>query len=162
MAPPISGSVPEPNSSMTTNVLSVEFFTKNFIFCKCDEYVDKSFSIFCPSPISRKIESNMPVSLLSATGIGRPHCNIYCSKHTVLIHTDLPPAFAPDITIIRSRSLSLISRGTMLPPCFSSNSCNIGCRPECQSIIQRLLRVGQTARIRSEYFAMAYRASNCK
>ena len=48
--------------------------------------------------MSMKMLSKISISLTSDVGMSMPHWNIYCSRPTVLRHTDLPPAFGPEIS----------------------------------------------------------------
>ena len=48
--------------------------------------------------MSMKMLSKISISLTSEVGMSMPHWNIYCSRPTVLRHTDLPPAFGPEIS----------------------------------------------------------------
>ena len=95
--------------------------------------MERSFSKLCSSPISIITLSKMPTVDLSPTGMLSPHCTIYCNKPTVLRHTDLPPALGPEIIRICLSLLRMMSRGTTFFPCFSSDSCNKGCRDCIQS-----------------------------
>ena len=76
----------------------------------------------------------IPAVLLGATGIGIPHCNMYCSNPTVLRHTDLPPALGPDIKRIRFLLDSLMSSGTTDFPFFFNDFSSNGCMAMLQSI----------------------------
>ena len=100
IAPPIWGSVPVPNSSMRRSVLLLEAFIIRFIFSRCEEYVERSSSMLCSSPMSIMMVSKTPIVLFSFIGTLSPHCTIYCSSPTVFRHTDLPPALGPEMTSI--------------------------------------------------------------
>ncbi len=71
------GSVPEPNSSIRTSVRGDASASMARMFIRCDEYVDRSLSIDCWSPMSIISESNTGNSEFSSVGTRKPHCTIY-------------------------------------------------------------------------------------
>ena len=80
------------------------------------EKVLKSFSMDCSSPISINILWKIPNLLLSSTGTGSPHWNMYWRSPAVCRQTDFPPALGPDIRMIRWSSLiSRLSGTTSFP-----------------------------------------------
>ena len=48
--------------------------------------------------MSMKMLSKIISSLTSEVGMSMPHWNMYCRRPTVLRHTDLPPAFGPEMS----------------------------------------------------------------
>ena len=173
MAPPMVGSVPPPNSSMSNSVRLFACFIMFFMFSRWLEYVDRSSAIDCSSPMSIIIFWNEPTVERSPTGIDKPHCSIYCSSPTVLRHTDLPPAFGPEI--ISSRPIffflsvksvasvvsNLISSGTTFLSCFASDRCNNGCMARIQSMWGSAFTSGSKACICSAIAALACMRSIC-
>ena len=91
-----------------------------FILRRCEEYVERSSSMLCSSPMSIIMVSKTPIVLFSFIGTLSPHCTIYCSSPTVFRHTDLPPALGPLMMRIlgcmpslSSLPVRVMSRGTM-------------------------------------------------
>ena len=134
MAPPICGSVPPPNSSINRSVWALAFFIMFFMLSKCEEYVLRSFSMFCSSPMSIMMFLKIPVVERSLMGMLTPHCNMYCNKPTVFMQTDLPPALGPDIIKMRWSLLRIMSSGTTFFPCFSNDCWSRGWMARIQSI----------------------------
>ena len=97
IAPPAAGSVPEPNSSISTRVLSSALASMSFIFMRNELYVLRSFSSDWSSPMSTMMRSKTIISEVSEVGMSIPHWNMYWSSPTVLRHTDLPPALGPEM-----------------------------------------------------------------
>ena len=145
MAPPICGSVPPPNSSIRMMLPSLQYFIMFFIFVRCDEYVLRSSSMLCSSPMSMKMPLKMPAWLRSFIGTGIPHCSIYCSSPTVLRQTDLPPALGPEMRRILFLSFRAISSGTTFLLCFSRFILKSGCIASNQSIVLLFSMAGFTA-----------------
>ena len=129
IAPPAVGSVPVPNSSISTRELSVAFARISFILVRWELYVLKSFSNDCSSPISMNMSSNILNSLTSLAGTSNPHWNMYCSIPTVLRHTDFPPAFGPEMTRRCLSGVRVRVRGTICFFSFLSAASRIGWRP---------------------------------
>ena len=96
----------------------------------------------CSSPISIIICLNIPASDASPTGTVSPHWSMYCISAAVFRHTDLPPAFGPEMTSIRLPSCSVISSGTTSLPTSGRRLHNMGCRACCQRMTGFLTRVG--------------------
>ena len=113
MAPPAAGSVPDPNSSMRTSVLLSAMASISFIESRKELYVLRSLSMDCPSPISAMILSNTTISDVSEVGMSIPHWNMYWSRPTVLRHTDLPPAFGPEIRSMCFCGVNVAVSGTI-------------------------------------------------
>ena len=89
--------------------------------------------MLCSSPMSIIMSLKMPTFERSLTGMDSPHCSMYCSRPTVFRHTDLPPAFGPEmISMWRSR-VSMMSSGTIGFSCFFSASHKSGCFAVIQS-----------------------------
>ena len=145
MAPPIFGSVPPPNSSISRRVFPLACLIMFFMFIRWLEYVLRSSAMLCSSPISIMILANTPAFDLSLIGTEMPHCNMYCTSPTVFRHTDLPPAFGPDIISIRFSSVRVISSGTTVFPCLFSERSRSGWRASIQSICGRRSTVGSMA-----------------
>ena len=115
--------------------------------------------MLCWSPMSMNIRSKMQNSLVCFAGTSRPHCNIYCKSPTVFRHTDLPPAFGPEIIKIRFLSLSSIFKGTMLLPWRLRLSSNRGWRASYHTKPSSCLKTGFPAFIERAYFAFALKKS---
>ena len=113
MAPPAAGSVPLPNSSMSTSVLSSALASMSFMLVRNELYVLRSLSIDWSSPISTMMRSKMSISEVSEVGMSIPHWNMYWSSPTVLRQTDLPPAFGPDIRRMCFCGVRVAVRGTI-------------------------------------------------
>ena len=142
IAPPMSGSVPLPNSSMSMSESQSPFFTMLFIFSRCDEYVERSFSMLCSSPMSMNMLLNTPISLSLLTGTSSPHCIMYCRSPTVFKHTDLPPAFGPLMSNMRLPCGRRTSSGTIFLPWLLNDSSNIGWRAPIRLMTLESLTTG--------------------
>ncbi len=155
MAPPICGSVPPPNSSINSSVLSLLLRIICFMFVRWLEYVLRSFSMLCSSPMSIIMLSNMPTRERSPKGTGSPHCIMYCSRPTVFRQTDLPPAFGPDIIRMNRSRVSIMSSGTTCLPCLSRDRRSNGCMACIQSMCGKVSTWGSTALVLSASSALA-------
>ena len=94
----MTGSVPVPNSSISTSERPAAPRRMFFMFSRCELYVLRSLSIDCSSPMSMNRSSNRPISEFSEAEIRNPFCIMYWSSPTVFRQTDLPPAFGPEMT----------------------------------------------------------------
>ena len=99
--------------------------------------------------------SNKQHSLVCFIGTSKPHCNIYCNSPTVFKHTDLPPAFGPEIIKMRFLSFSSIFKGTIVLLFFFKLASKIGWRASNQEKPLFFLNIGFPAPIRRAYFAFA-------
>ena len=68
------------------------------------------------SPMDTMIRSNTGSSEVSEVGMSMPHWNMYCSRPTVLRHTDLPPALGPEIRRMCFSGVRVAVRGTIGRP----------------------------------------------
>ena len=101
----------------------------------------------------------IPATLALFKGMCMPHCNMYCKRPTVFRHTDLPPAFGPEMMSMRCSRLSLMSSGTTFFPCLASVMRSKGCSASTQSMwgwscscglmASMLMAVSALARIKS-------------
>ena len=155
IVPPIIGSVPEPNSSMKSNVRGPAFFRKCFMLTRWELYVLKSFSMDCSSPISSIISEKMPNEDAPPTGTGSPHCNMYESIAAVFRQTLLPPAFGPEISNMRFSESRRKVVGTISRFSFLSVRYKRGCFPRTMSRHGSSCTDGMMASIRIANFAFA-------
>ena len=113
IAPPAAGSVPEPNSSISTRVFSSALESISFMLPRKELYVLRSLSMDWSSPMSTMILSKTSISDVSDVGISIPHWNMYWRRPTVFRHTDFPPALGPEIRRMCLSGVSVAVRGTI-------------------------------------------------
>ena len=128
MAPPAAGSVPLPNSSISTSERGPASRSIAFISCRNDEYVERSFSRLWSSPIESIICSKTGSSEVSEVGTSMPHWNMYCSSPAVLRHTLLPPALGPEMSRMCFSGFSSREMGTIFRPSPASAFSSSGWR----------------------------------
>ena len=156
MAPPICGSVPVPNSSTSSSVAGSAWRIICFMFVRWLEYVLRSSSMLCSSPMSMNMLPNTPVRERSPTGTERPHCSMYCTRPTVFRHTDLPPALGPEIISIRFSCVSVMSSGTTALPCLPSERASSGWTARIQSMCGLGLTAGSIPLMSWAKLALAF------
>ena len=111
-AAPSTGSVPAPNSSINTSVLSSASRSTETILVICAEKVESDCSMLCSSPMSASTLPNTATRELSAAGIYSPQAAIKVNNPSVLIETVLPPVLGPVITSESKSVPKRISTGT--------------------------------------------------
>ena len=111
-AAPSIGSVPAPNSSSNTRLLSSACSIIRIILVIWEEKVDRDCSILCSSPISTRIWRKTDTWLPSATGSINPHIAIADNKPIVFSVTVLPPVLGPVIIKVSNSFPNTISVGT--------------------------------------------------
>mmetsp|Transcript_94515 Transcript_94515/g.291385 ORF Transcript_94515/g.291385 Transcript_94515/m.291385 type:complete len:487 (+) Transcript_94515:326-1786(+) len=97
-AAPCIGSVPVPASSTRMRArLPAPLAHPRIILdaTRCAEYVDKSSTMVCMSPISASTTSKKSIRADSPAGTGMPHRTSRASRPTVLSTTVFPPALGP-------------------------------------------------------------------
>ena len=113
MAPPAAGSVPPPNSSMSTRVFESATLSMAFMSVRKELYVERSFSRDWSSPMDTIMRSNTGSSDVSDVGMSIPHWNIYCRRPVVFRHTLFPPALGPEIRRMRFWGVRVTVSGTI-------------------------------------------------
>ena len=111
-AAPSTGSVPEPNSSISTRLSESASSMMETMLVMCAEKVDRLCSILCSSPMSTNTFLYTEMLLFSATGSIRPHIAIRVSRPIVFKVTVLPPVFGPVMTRVLKSLPRLTSIGT--------------------------------------------------
>ena len=97
MAPPSTGSVPAPSSSIRTRLVSPASSIIALIFFIWPENVERDCSIDPSSPMSAKTASNRK-DLISYAGTGKPDWASSTKRPMVLSETVFPPVFGPVMT----------------------------------------------------------------